>query len=64
MASSREVRRFYARMIAAKAEVVDPLAAALETRRTDDVRSLRLGTEPDDTAWCIGDGWWLSSAEP
>lgn len=24
------------------------------------VRSLRIGTRPDDSAWCIGEGWWLS----
>lgn len=28
----------------------------------DAVRSLRLDDAPDDTAWVIGDGWWLSSA--
>jgi hypothetical protein len=26
--------------------------------------SLRRGNEPDETAWCIGDGWWLSTAVP
>ena len=40
------------------------LAAALDARSPDDVRSLRRGNEPDETAWCIGDGWWLSTAEP
>lgn len=39
------------------------LAAALDTRSPEDVRSLRRGTEPDDTAWCVGDGWWLSTAD-
>ena len=39
------------------------LAAALDTRSPDDVRSLRRGNEPDKTAWCIGDDWWLSTAE-
>lgn len=40
------------------------LAAALERQSLKEVRSLRWGTSPDSTAWCIGDGWWLSSAEP
>lgn len=28
----------------------------------DEVRSLRLDDQPDDTAWAVGDGWWLSTA--
>lgn len=40
------------------------LAAALDARTPDDVRSLRRGSEPDETAWCVGDGWWLSTAAP
>jgi protein-L-isoaspartate(D-aspartate) O-methyltransferase len=40
------------------------LADALDTRNTSDVRSLQRGTEPDETAWCIGEGWWLSTAAP
>jgi protein-L-isoaspartate(D-aspartate) O-methyltransferase len=40
------------------------LADALDARDTDDVRSLRRGSEPDDTAWCIGEGWWLSTVAP
>lgn len=39
------------------------LAAALETRSLKTVRSLRRGTQPDHTAWCVGKGWWLSTAE-
>lgn len=38
------------------------LAAALTSRSPDEVRSLRRGDTPDDTAWCIGKGWWLSTA--
>ena len=26
------------------------------------VRSLRRGGEPDQSTWCAGDGWWLSTA--
>lgn len=40
------------------------LAAALERQSLKEVRSLRRGTTPDQTAWCIGSDWWLSSAEP
>ena len=40
------------------------LAAALDTRSPDDIRSLRRGGEPDESVWCLGDGWWLSTAEP
>jgi protein-L-isoaspartate(D-aspartate) O-methyltransferase len=39
------------------------LAAALDTRSPSDVRTLRRGSAPDETAWYIGDGWWLSTAE-
>jgi protein-L-isoaspartate(D-aspartate) O-methyltransferase len=39
------------------------LAAALDTRSTSDVRTLRRGSAPDETAWCIGDGWWFSTAD-
>jgi protein-L-isoaspartate(D-aspartate) O-methyltransferase len=27
-----------------------------------EVKSLWRNTEPDDTAWCVGTGWWLSTA--
>jgi protein-L-isoaspartate(D-aspartate) O-methyltransferase len=40
------------------------LAAALEARSADFIRSLRRNNEPDETAWYIGNGWWLSTAEP
>jgi protein-L-isoaspartate(D-aspartate) O-methyltransferase len=40
------------------------VAEALDGRSTDEVRSLRRGSEVDGTAWCIGRGWWLSTAEP
>lgn len=28
------------------------------------VRSLHHNTSPDETCWCSGDGWWLSTAQP
>ena len=40
------------------------LTAALERQSLKEVRSLRRGSSPDATAWCIGAGWWLSTAEP
>lgn len=40
------------------------VAAALDAGSTDEVHSLRRGSEPDDSAWCIGTDWWLSTAEP
>ena len=40
------------------------LSEALATRSLSSVRSLRRGTTADDTAWCVGAGWWLSTAEP
>jgi protein-L-isoaspartate(D-aspartate) O-methyltransferase len=39
------------------------LAAALESRSVEAVRSVRLASAPDHTAWCSGTGWWLSTAE-
>jgi hypothetical protein len=26
------------------------------------VQSLQRGTPPDETSWCAGNGWWLSTA--
>lgn len=40
------------------------LSAALANRPFDAVRSLRRDNSPDATAWCVGQGWWLSTAEP
>lgn len=31
---------------------------------SSDVRSLLLGDRPDETAWLVGDGWWLSTSSP
>lgn len=38
------------------------ISKALERQSLATVRSLRRGTSPDQTAWCVGTGWWLSSA--
>ncbi len=40
------------------------LTAALETQSIKAVKSLRRDTRPDNTSWCVGAGWWLSTAEP
>jgi len=40
------------------------LVAALERQSLGEVRSLYRGTPPDDSAWCVGAGWWLSRREP
>jgi len=39
------------------------LAKAMASRSIRSVRSLHRGTEPDETAWCVGAGWWLSTAD-
>lgn len=39
------------------------LAAALDSGREDEVRSLRRSTTPDETAWCVGTDWWLSTSD-
>ena len=38
------------------------LVAALRRDPIERIRSLRRDTPPDTTAWCCGDGWWLSTA--
>lgn len=38
------------------------ISASLRTRSMMTTKSLRRDTSPDDTACCVGDGWWLSSA--
>lgn len=41
----------------------DSLWRALERRPLAEIRSLRIGTPADETAWCVGNGWWLSTVE-
>jgi protein-L-isoaspartate(D-aspartate) O-methyltransferase len=38
------------------------LGEALRRGDARDVKSLRRNAEPDETAWHVGDGWWLSTA--
>ena len=39
------------------------VAAALESQSLKSVRSLRRDDSADETAWCTGSGWWLSTVE-
>lgn len=39
------------------------LKSALHSGRMEDVRFLVRHSTPDETAWCVGDDWWLSTAE-
>ncbi|HSS70367.1 MAG TPA: methyltransferase domain-containing protein [Casimicrobiaceae bacterium] len=39
------------------------LATALERQSLKAVRSLRRNDVPDETAWCAGSGWWLSTVD-
>ncbi len=45
-------------------ETAKKLAEAFRSGRTNKVRSLRRRTTPDETCWCSGNGWWLSTADP
>jgi protein-L-isoaspartate(D-aspartate) O-methyltransferase len=38
------------------------LAEAFKRGDMKNVRSLRRSTQPDETCWCAGNGWWLSTA--
>lgn len=38
------------------------LVAAIAARSPGTIRSLRRGDDPDATAWCVWEGWWLSTA--
>jgi len=40
------------------------LASALKKQPFTLVKSLRRNSNADDSAWCKGDGWWLSTSEP
>jgi protein-L-isoaspartate(D-aspartate) O-methyltransferase len=39
------------------------LAEAFKRGDSGNVRSLRRKTVPDETCWCLGNGWWLSTSE-
>ncbi|HZU31008.1 MAG TPA: rRNA adenine N-6-methyltransferase family protein [Candidatus Angelobacter sp.] len=44
-------------------ETAKKLAEAFKRGDMQSVRSLRRHTPPDETSWCAGRGWWLSTAE-
>ncbi|HEV8493962.1 MAG TPA: protein-L-isoaspartate(D-aspartate) O-methyltransferase, partial [Candidatus Angelobacter sp.] len=44
-------------------ETAKKLAEAFKRGDLRSVRSLRRNTPPDETCWCEGKGWWLSTAE-
>lgn len=43
-------------------ETAKRLAIAFKRGDMGNVRSLHRGDLPDNTCWCAGDGWWLSTA--
>jgi protein-L-isoaspartate(D-aspartate) O-methyltransferase len=45
------------------AETAKKLAEAFKRGDSGKVRSLRRKTSPDETCWCSGNGWWLSTFE-
>ena len=67
-----DARRFPARFVSRtgiigcvggrNAEAETRLEAAQQRAPFTAIQSLRRGTEPDDTCWLAGDGWWLSTA--
>jgi len=44
-------------------ETAKKLSEAFRRDDLKDVKSLRRRTPPDETAWCSGNGWWLSKAK-
>jgi protein-L-isoaspartate(D-aspartate) O-methyltransferase len=43
-------------------ETAQKLSAAFKRGDSNNVRTLRRNSKPDDTCWCTGNGWWLSTA--
>ena len=44
-------------------ETAQKLSAAFKRGDSNNVRTLRRNSKPDDTCWCAGNGWWLSIAD-
>ena len=44
-------------------ETAQKLSAAFKRGNSNNVRTLRRNSKPDDTCWCAGNGWWLSIAD-
>jgi protein-L-isoaspartate(D-aspartate) O-methyltransferase len=43
-------------------ETAQKLSVAFKRGDFRNVKSLRRNSQPDDTCWCAGNGWWLSTA--
>ena len=43
-------------------ETAQKLSAAFKRGDSNNVRTLRRNSKPDDSCWCVGNGWWLSTA--
>ena len=43
-------------------ETAQKLSVAFKRGDMQKVKSLRRDSQPDETCWCAGDGWWLSNA--
>lgn len=41
----------------------EALASALQRKSVSSIKSLHRDNHPDASAWCEGDGWWLSTSE-
>lgn len=46
---------------AGEASNSDALTSAFARRSHESIRSLRRDSLPDESAWCVGEGWWLST---
>ena len=42
-------------------ETAQKLSAAFKRGDSNHVRTLRRNSKPDDSCWCAGNGWWLST---
>jgi protein-L-isoaspartate(D-aspartate) O-methyltransferase len=63
-AASAFVRAAFIPCIGARDDATsESLTKALERQSLKEVRSLRRGTAPDASAWCVGNGWWLSTQD-
>jgi protein-L-isoaspartate(D-aspartate) O-methyltransferase len=40
------------------------LAQAMKRQPMTAIKSLRRNNSPDASAWCVGEGWWLSTKDP
>jgi protein-L-isoaspartate(D-aspartate) O-methyltransferase len=63
-AASAVTRAAFIPCIGARDEAASKsIASALERQSLKSVRSLRRDDSADQTAWCVGSGWWLSTVD-